>query len=157
LLEHMMFKGTKKYGPRQFAQLVEQNGGHDNAFTTQDVTSYYVDIAADRVDLVLDLESDRMANLLLDAKSIDSEREVVMEERRTRTEDDPGGFLAEEIGSIAYKAHPYGSPTIGWMEDIKRLEPGEIRAFYKTYYVPNNALLVIVGDFKTAEITEKIK
>ena len=156
-LEHLMFKGTGKYGPRQFAQLVEQNGGHDNAFTTQDVTSYYVDIAADRIDLVLDLESDRMVNLTLDAKSVDSEREVVIEERRTRTEDDPGGFLGEEVGALAFKAHPYGSPIIGWMDDIKRLTPDEIRGFYRTYYVPNNALLVIVGDFETPDLTEKIR
>jgi zinc protease len=157
LLEHMMFKGTAKYGPRQFAQLVEQNGGQDNAFTTTDVTSYYVNIAADRIDLVLDLESDRMPNLVLDAKSIDSEREVVIEERRTRTEDDPGGFLGEEVSAIAFKAHPYGSPIIGWMDDIKRVTPEEIRAFYRTYYVPNNALLVAVGDFKGPELVDKIK
>jgi zinc protease len=157
LLEHMMFKGTAKYGPRQFAQVVEQNGGSDNAFTTTDVTSYYVNIAADRVDLVLDLESDRMANLSLDAKAIDSERQVVIEERRTRTEDDPGGYLSEEVSALAFKAHPYGSPIIGWMDDIKRLTPAEIRAFYHTYYVPNNALLVAVGDFKASELLEKIK
>src|SRR6059036_2200751 len=97
-LEHMMFKGTPTYGQGQFARLVEQNGGQDNAFTSQDVTSYYVNIAADRIDLVIDLESDRMQNLKLDAKDIASEREVVIEERRTRTEDDPGGFLGEEVG-----------------------------------------------------------
>jgi zinc protease len=157
MLEHMMFKGTPTHGPREFARLVEQNGGQDNAFTTEDVTSYFVDIAADRVDLVIDLEADRMHNLLLDPKEIASEREVVIEERRTRTEDDPGGFLGEEIGSLAFKAHPYGSPVIGWMEDIKRITPGEIRAFYKTYYIPNNAMVVAVGDFKAPEALAKIK
>ncbi len=96
-LEHLMFKGTPSHGPRQFARLVEENGGQDNAFTSQDVTSYYVDIAADKLDLVIDLEADRMQNLLLDPKAIASEREVVIEERRTRTEDDPGGFLGEEV------------------------------------------------------------
>src|SRR5438445_9961181 len=94
-LEHLMFKGTPTYGQGQFARLVEQNGGQDNAFTSQDVTSYYVNIAADRIDLVIDLESDRMHNLKLDDTNIDSEREVVSDERRTRTEDDPGGFLGE--------------------------------------------------------------
>ena len=156
-LEHMMFKGTPTHGPRQFAQLIEQNGGRDNAFTTQDVTSYYVDIAADKLDLVIELEADRMHNLLLDAQEIGSEREVIIEERRTRTEDDPGGFLGEEVSSIAFKAHPYGVPIIGWVEDLKRITPEEIRAFYRTYYVPNNAVVVAVGDFKAADALEKIK
>jgi zinc protease len=151
-LEHLMFKGTPTRGPKQFARLVEENGGQDNAFTSQDVTSYYVDIAADKIDLVIDLEADRMQNLLLDPKEIASEREVVIEERRTRTEDDPGGFLGEEVGSIAFKAHPYGFPIIGWMEDIKRITPAEIRAFYKTYYVPNNATLVVAGDVDPEEV-----
>jgi len=116
-----------------------------------------VDIAADKVDMVLGLEADRMRHLLLEAKEIDSERQVVMEERRTRTEDDPGGFLGEEVGSIAFKAHPYGFPIIGWMEDIKRITPSEIQAFYKTYYVPNNAIVVAAGDFKTQSVLEKIQ
>ena len=156
-LEHLMFKGTPSHGPKQFARLVEENGGQDNAFTSQDVTSYYVDIAADKLDLVLELEADRMQNLLLDPKEINSEREVVIEERRTRTEDDPGGFLGEEVSSIAFKAHPYQAPIIGWMDDIKRITPEEIRAFYKTYYVPNNAMVVAVGAFRAEDALEKIK
>ncbi|MGH7276020.1 MAG: M16 family metallopeptidase [Candidatus Rokuibacteriota bacterium] len=155
-LEHMMFKGTPTYGRGQFARLVEQNGGQDNAFTSQDVTSYYVNIAADRLDLVVELEADRMQNLLLDPKEIESERQVVIEERRTRTEDDPGGFLGEEVSSIAFKAHPYGYPIIGWMEDIARITPAEIRAFHNTYYVPNNAIVVAVGDFNAAGALERI-
>ena len=156
-LEHMMFKGTPTHGPGEFARLVEQNGGQDNAFTSQDVTSYYVNIAADRIDLVIDLEADRMHNLRLDPKDIASEREVVIEERRTRTEDDPGGFLGEEVSSIAFKNHPYGAPIIGWMEEIKQITPAQIRAFYKTYYMPNNAILVAVGDFKAPEVLAKIR
>ena len=156
-LEHLMFRGTARYGPGVFARLVERNGGQDNAFTSQDVTSYYVNIAADRLDLVLDLESDRMHNLQLDPKIIDSEREVVIEERRTRTEDDPGGFLGEEVSATAYRAHPYGQPIIGWMVDLKRITPDQIRAFYRTYYVPNNAILVAVGDFKGADVLAKVK
>jgi zinc protease len=156
-LEHLMFKGTPTHGPGEFARLVEQNGGQDNAFTSQDVTSYYVNIAADRIDLVIDLEADRMHNLRLDPKDIASEREVVIEERRTRTEDDPGGFLGEEVSSIAFKNHPYGAPIIGWMEEIKQITPAQIRAFYKTYYVPNNAILVAVGDFKAPEVLTKIR
>src|SRR5881397_504340 len=146
-LEHMMFEGTPTHGQGQFARLVEQNGGQDNAFTSQDVTSYYVNIAADRIDLVIELES----------KDIASEREVVIEERRTRTEDDPGGFLGEEVSSIAFRSHPYGAPIIGFMEDIKRITPEEIRAFYKTYYMPSNAILVAVGDFKAPEVLAKIR
>jgi zinc protease len=156
-LEHLMFRGTAKYGPGAFARLVERNGGQDNAFTSQDVTSYYVNIAADRLDLVLELEADRMQNLKLDPKIIDSEREVVIEERRTRTEDDPGGFLGEEVSATAFRAHSYGQPIIGWMGDLKRITPDEIRAFYKTYYVPNNAILVVVGDFKAAEALAKVR
>ena len=156
-LEHMMFKGTPTTGPRSFARIVEQNGGQDNAFTTQDVTSYYVNIAADRVELVVDLEADRMQNLLLDPKEIESERQVVIEERRTRTEDDPNGFLSEEVEALAFRAHPYGQPVIGWMEDISRITPEAMRAFYTTYYVPNNALVVAVGDFKAPALLEKIK
>jgi zinc protease len=156
-LEHLMFKGTPAHGPKQFARLVEENGGQDNAFTSQDVTSYFVDIAAPKIDLVIELEADRMQNLLLDPKEINAEREVVIEERRTRTEDDPSGFLGEEVGSIAFRAHPYGSPIIGWMEDIKRITPAEIRAFYKTYYVPNNAIVVAVGDFRAPAVLEKIQ
>jgi zinc protease len=156
-LEHLMFRGTAKYGPGVFARLVERNGGQDNAFTSQDVTSYYVNIAVDKLELVLDLEADRMHNLKLDPKIIDSERQVVIEERRTRTEDDPGGFLGEEVSASAFRAHPYGQPIIGWMIDLKRITADEIRAFYRTYYVPNNAILVIVGDFKSAEVMTKVK
>jgi zinc protease len=156
-LEHLMFKGTPLHPQGEFARVVEQNGGQDNAFTTHDVTSYYVNIAAAKIDLVIDLESDRMRNLLLDPKEIASEREVVIEERRTRTEDDPGGFLGEEVSSVAFKSHPYAAPVIGWMEDIKRITPAEIRAFYETYYVPNNAIVTAVGDFKATEVLAKIR
>ncbi len=132
-LEHLMFKGTPTHGRGQFAELVERNGGQDNAFTMQDTTTYFVNIAADKLDLVLELEADRMRNLLLDPKEIDSERQVVIEERRTRTEDDPDGFLSEAVNAISFKAHPYGQPTVGWMEDITRVTPAEIRAFYNAY------------------------
>jgi zinc protease len=156
-LEHMMFKGTRRFGGREFARLVERNGGQDNAFTSQDLTSYFVNIAADKIDLVLELEADRMRNLVLDPKDIDAEREVVIEERRTRSEDDPEGFLGEEVGSLAFRAHPYGSPIIGWVEDIKRITPAQIRAFYRMHYVPNNAIVVLVGDFAAPAVLEKVK
>src|SRR6266511_698270 len=156
-LEHMMFKGTPTYGKGQFAQVVEENGGQDNAFTAQDVTSYYVNIAADRVNLILGVEADRMRNLLLEASEIDSERQVVAEERRTRTEDDPEGYLSEEFLAVAYKAHPYGWPIIGWMSDILRIDSVELRAFYDRYYLPNNALLVVAGAVDTARVLARAR
>jgi zinc protease len=150
-LEHMMFKGTPTRGRGEISRLIEQNGGRDNAFTTKDMTGYYVNIAADRLDLVLAIEADRMRNLLLDPAEIDSERKVVMEERRMRTDDDPDGLVDEEMNSMAYKAHPYRWPVIGWMADIARINQKELRAFYDTYYVPNNAILVIAGNVKAAD------
>ena len=147
-LEHMMFKGTPTYGRGQIAHLIEENGGRENAYTTKDLTSYYTTIAADRLDLVLRIEADRMRHLLLDAAEIDSERKVVMEERRMRSEDDPDGLVYEAMSSLAFKAHPYRWPIIGWMSDIARINRAELRAFYDTYYLPNNAILVIVGDVR---------
>jgi zinc protease len=147
-LEHMMFKGTPTYGRGQIARLIEENGGRDNAYTTKDLTSYYTTIAADRLDLVLRIEADRMRHLLLDAAEIDSERKVVMEERRMRSEDDPDGLVYEAMSSLAFKAHPYRWPIIGWMSDIARINRAELRAFYDTYYLPNNAILVIAGDVR---------
>src|SRR6185295_3291155 len=156
-LEHMMFKGTPTHGKGEFSRLVEQNGGQDNAFTSQDVTSYYVDIAADKVDLALALEADRMRNLRREPKEIDSERQVVMEERRTRTEDDPDGLVSEEMMSLAFKAHPYRWPVIGWMEDIRRIGRAELRAFYDTYYRPNNAILVAVAAVAAPALLDRVR
>jgi zinc protease len=156
-LEHLMFKGTPRYGRGRYSQLIEQSGGQDNAFTSHDVTSYFVNIAVDRLDQVIELEADRMAHLLLDPADIESERQVVMEERRTRTEDDPDGALAEETSALAFRAHPYGAPIIGWMVDLQRTTRDEIVAFHHTFYVPNNALVVAVGDFDAPTILAKIE
>ena len=147
-LEHMMFKGTPTYGRGQISRLIEENGGRDNAYTTKDLTSYYTNIAADKLDLVLRIEADRMRHLLLDAAEIDSERKVVMEERRMRSEDDPDGLVYEAMSSLAFVAHPYRWPIIGWMSDIARINRAELRAFYDTYYLPNNAIVVIAGDVR---------
>jgi len=155
-LEHLMFKGTPRYGRGQYSQLIEQNGGRDNAFTSHDVTSYFVDIAVDKLDRVIELEADRLAHLLLDPSDIESERQVVMEERRTRTDDDPDGALAEETSALAFRAHPYGAPIIGWMVDLQRITRDEIAAFHRTYYLANNALVVAVGDFDAHEVLAKI-
>lgn len=150
-LEHLMFKGTPTRGRGEISRLIELNGGRENAFTTKDMTGYYVSIAADRLDLVLEIEADRMRSLLLDPAEIDSERKVVMEERRMRAEDDPEGLVYEAMNSLAFKVHPYRWPIIGWMADIARINQTELRAFYDTYYVPNNAILVIAGDVKAAD------
>jgi zinc protease len=156
-LEHMMFKGTPTYGPRVYSKLIETVGGQDNAFTSRDVTAYHVTVAATQLDLVLELESDRMRHLLLDPREVDAERKVVMEERRTRTEDDPVGALAELFNTVAFVVHPYRLPTIGLAQDIERLTAADLRTWYDAYYRPNNAIVVVVGDFRAAELLEKIR
>jgi zinc protease len=156
-LEHMMFKGTPRYGPRAYATLVEREGGEQNAYTTQDATVYYVNVGADRIDLVLDLEADRMRHLTLDPREIEAERKVILEERRTRTEDDPVGALGETFNAVAFTAHPYRLPIIGFMGDIERLAVEDLRGWYDTYYRPNNAILVAVGDFQATDLVERIR
>jgi zinc protease len=156
-LEHMMFKGTPTYGPRIFSKLVETVGGQDNAFTSRDATAYHASVPADQVDLVLELEADRMRHLLLDPREVEAERKVVLEERRTRSEDDPVGALAELFGAVAFLAHPYRLPVIGYVQDVERLTAADLRAWYDTYYRPNNAVLVAVGDFGAPALLEKIR
>ena len=156
-LEHMMFKGTPTYGPRVYSRLIETVGGQDNAFTSHDATVYHVTVAAEQLDLVLELEADRMRHLLLDPREVDAERKVVMEERRTRTEDDPVGALAELFNAVAFVAHPYRLPTIGFAQDVERLAASDLRTWYDTYYRPNNSIVVAAGDFRAAELLEKIR
>ncbi|MDH4099553.1 MAG: insulinase family protein [Nitrospirota bacterium] len=157
LLEHMMFKGTKKFGPKTFSQTVMKNGGNDNAFTSKDYTAYFENFASDRISLSMVLESDRMTNLLLDPKEFASERDVVKEERRMRYEDDPNSSLFEEVSSAAYKAHPYQWPVIGWMDDLSNMTRDDLFNHYKTYYAPNNATVIVVGDVKRDEIMAGVK
>jgi zinc protease len=149
-LEHMMFKGTPKYGPGLYTQLIQRYGGTQNAFTSYDMTAYYSVLPSSRLELALDLEADRMAHLLLDLHEIKAEREVVKEERRLR-ENAPTGPMYEVLGALAYKAHPYNWPVIGWMSDIESITREELEAHYKTYYVPNNATVIIVGDVDTSQ------
>jgi zinc protease len=156
-LEHLMFKGTPSRGRGVISRLIERSGGRENAFTTKDMTGYYANIASDRLDLILEIEADRMRNLLLDPAEIDSERKVVMEERRTRSEDNPDGAVYEAMSSLAFKASPYRWPTIGWMADIERITATELRAFYDTYYQPNNAVLIVVGDVKAADVLARVR
>ena len=157
LLEHMMFKGTPKYGPKQFSRIVQRNGGQDNAFTSFDYTGYFENFAKDRVELALELEADRMVNLLLDPKEVEAERNVVLEERRRNVEDDPVSALGEEVLAAAFKVHPYGQPIIGFASDIENLTREDLLGYYRTYYAPNNAVLVVVGDFKREELLPRIK
>ncbi len=157
LLEHMMFKGTKKYGPKTFSQTVQRNGGNDNAFTSKDYTAYFETFAADRIEISLDLESDRMRNLLLEPKEFSSEREVVKEERRMRTDDDPTNTMVEQMTAAAFIAHPYEWPVIGWMADINNITRDDLYNHYRTYYAPNNATIVVVGDFDTKALLPQIE
>ncbi len=157
LLEHMMFKGTPRHGPKTFSREISRNGGDDNAFTTEDQTVYFENIASDRVDVAAELEADRMTHLTLDPPSFRSERLVVIEERRMRTEDDPTGELAEQLEAAVFAAHPYRNPVIGWMDDIRGLTHGDARDFYRRYYRPSNAFIVAVGDFEPAAMMATIR
>lgn len=157
LTEHMMFKGTEKHGKGAFSRIVAKNGGTENAFTGNDYTAYFENFAADRIDLSLELEADRMQHLLVDPDEFELERSVVMEERRTRTDDDPYAYLIENLYAIAFLVHPYHAPVIGWMSDLQNLVRDDVFAHYKKYYVPNNATIVVIGDFFTDDLLPKIK
>jgi zinc protease len=157
MIEHMMFKGTPTIGPKQFSLTVQRNGGHDNAFTTSDYTAYYEDFAADRVLLGLRLEADRMAHLLLDEKEFLPERQVVLEERRLRIEDQPANLLAEMQRATAFLAHPYRWPVIGWSSDIEGYTREDLVQYFRTYYAPNNATLIVAGDFRRDALFPEIQ
>jgi zinc protease len=157
LLEHMMFKGTSERGPSVLSRIVQKNGGIDNAYTTKDYTAYFELLSSDRISLSIDLESDRMQNLSIDPKEVISERSVVMEERRLRYEDDPQNSLFEEVVAAAFKVHPYHRPVIGWMSDIGSIERKNLYSYYKTYYSPDNAVIIIVGDVHAEKIIKKVK
>lgn len=157
MLEHMMFKGTSKYPKGMFSRLIRKNGGVDNAFTSQDFTAYFENLSADRVELALEMEADRMQGLILDTNELKTEREVVKEERRLRTEDDPQGALVEALFAQAYLSHPYHWPVIGWFGDLDAMTLDDLQRHYDTYYSPNNATLVIVGDVKADSLLPTIK
>jgi zinc protease len=147
LLEHMMFKGTTKIPKGEFSKIVARNGGNENAFTGKDYTAYFQKFSRDRINLSFELESDRMRNLLLDPKEFKLERDVVMEERRMRYEDDPTSAVVENLFAQAFLVHPYQNPVIGWMTDLESLRVEDFRRWYRTYYGPQNAVIVLVGDF----------
>jgi len=151
-LEHLMFKGTKTRQPGEFSATVARNGGNENAFTSSDYTSYYQTIAVDRLQLVMEMEADRMVNLLITDNEVEPERQVVLEERRSRTDNNPGSILREQINAAQFLNHPYRNPVIGWEHDIQGLDIIRILAFYKRWYAPNNAILVVAGDITAAEL-----
>jgi zinc protease len=145
-LEHLMFKGTDKMAAGEFSRIVAANGGSENAFTSYDYTGYFQRVAADRLALMMELEADRMRNLRLTEEEVLPERDVVLEERNSRTENDPGALFAEQRSAMQYFNHPYGVPIIGWRHEIAALTREDAVEFYKTFYAPNNAILVVAGD-----------
>jgi zinc protease len=145
VFEHLMFKGTRSVGPREFVRTITANGGSYNAFTSHDFAAYFETLRADRLPIVMRLEADRMRNLVLDEEDFSTERKVVVEERRLRVEDRPKDFLREQFRAAAFQAQPYQWPIIGWMQDLQRLTLADARAFYDTYYRPENAFIVVVG------------
>ena len=156
-LEHMMFKGTPTTGPEEYSRIIAKNGGRSNAFTSSDVTVYFATMSRDKIAIEIELEADRMANALLGETYFEAEKKVIQEERRLRTEDNPASALGEVASAVAFTIHPYRRPVVGWMQDIENLTRQDLVDFYKLYYVPNNAFVVVIGDFSTAEILPKIK
>lgn len=157
MLEHMMFQGAKKYSGKDFHRLMEESGIDWNAFTSNDYTGFYMNLPSSKLDLVMDVELDRMSSLVLVEKNLQSEREVVKEERRWRVDNNPMGLLRELTMSTIFKFHPYKWPVIGHMKDIENYDVNTLRQFYETYYVPNNTVLVVAGDFEPNAVMKKIK
>ena len=145
LFEHMMFNGARKHGPKVFDKAIESNGGFSNAYTTHDVTTYYEGVPSEKLPLVLDLEADRMRDLDLSEANLASEREVVKEERRLRTDESPIGALYELLYAAAYMAHPYRWPVIGWMADIEAISVPDIKDYFRIHYQPANAIVAVAG------------
>ncbi len=156
VLEHMMFKGTEKYGPGEVSREVMRYGGTDNAFTSKEYTAYFQILPSDRLELSFDIESDRMQNLLLKPEETVAERNVVMEERRLRYEDDPQNSLFEAVVATAFEVHPYRWPVIGWMSDLANIEREDLVEHYKKYYTPGNAFVVVAGDISEDEVVKKV-
>ena len=152
VLEHMMFKGTRSVGPEEFSRLVAEAGGRENAFTNTDFTVYHEQVHRDRLPLIMRLEADRMANLAIRPEEFAREIKVVMEERRLSTDDQPRALLDESLLATAFAAHPYKWPTIGWMHDLQDMTWRDAQAWYRSWYAPNNATLVVVGDVDPEQV-----
>ncbi len=152
VLEHMMFKGTERYPDGRFSEIIDANGGEANAFTSRDYTVYYELLERSRLPIAFELEADRMRNLLLEQEDFEKERRVVMEERRMRTEDRPEALAVETLYSVAFDNLPYQHPIIGWMGDLEALELRDLERWYRRWYGPGNARLVVVGDVDPREV-----
>ncbi len=151
LFEHMMFRGSKELGPEEFARIIQANGGTLNAFTTVDNTTYFENLPADKLELAIRLEAERLENLRLTQENLDTEREVVRSERKLRVVNSPFGLLIEQLFAIAFDQHPYQWPVIGWDHDLRRLTLDDCLEYYRRGYAPNNAVVVVIGDFRTEE------
>tara|TARA_A100001037_G_scaffold242209_1_gene222578 strand:- start:1150 stop:2556 length:1407 start_codon:yes stop_codon:yes gene_type:complete len=151
-LEHLMFKGTRSILPGDFSRIVSRNGGRDNAFTGQDYTAYFQEVSRRKLELVMSLEAGRMRGLLLTDKEFRAERDVVLEERSSRTDNKPASQLWEAARAALFFNHPYRNPVIGWKHEIKDITIKDVRAFYNRYYIPNNAILIIAGDVTIQEL-----
>ncbi|MEF2070248.1 M16 family metallopeptidase [Consotaella aegiceratis] len=151
-LEHLMFKGTEKHPEGEFSQAVADIGGQENAFTTQDYTAFFQQVAADQLEMVMGFEADRMENLVLSDEQVLPERDVILEERRMRTDNDPGAQLSESVQATLFENSPYGIPVIGWRNEMEQLSREDAIEFYDKYYTPNNATLIVAGDVTSDEV-----
>jgi zinc protease len=151
-LEHLMFKGTPNMLPGEFSKTVAREGGRDNAFTSSDYTGYFQTIARDRLELVMSMEADRMSALSPKESDAKPELQVVMEERLSRTDNNPGALFGEQLDAAQYLSHPYGRPVIGWPSEIQRLTLNDAMTFYRSHYAPNNAILIVAGDVRPNEL-----
>lgn len=151
-LEHLMFQGTASMKAGEFSATVEANGGNDNAFTNWDYTAYFQRVAADRLGLMMQMEADRMRNLQLTEDDVTTERQVILEERGQRTDSDPSALFSEQRAAAQFLNHPYGIPIIGWRHEMEKLSRQDALDFYKANYAPNNAILVVAGDVKPADV-----
>ncbi|WP_114639275.1 M16 family metallopeptidase [Polynucleobacter necessarius] len=157
VLEHMMFKGTDKVKAGEFSRLVAAVGGRENAFTSRDYTAYFQQVEKSRLDEVIKLEADRMSNLNFDDAEFLKEIQVVMEERRLRTEDNPSSLLNESLMATAYMSSPYRHPVVGWMNDLQNMKASDARDWYRSWYTPNNATVVIAGDVDAKQVLASVK
>lgn len=150
--EHLMFKGTEKIAPGEFSKIVARNGGQDNAFTSWDYTAYFQRVAKDRLPLMMEMEADRMQNLTLTDEVVGPERDVILEERSQRTDNNVSALMAEEMNAALYRNHPYGRPIIGWRHEVEALTTQNALDFYRKFYAPDNAILVVAGDISLADL-----
>lgn len=151
-LEHLMFKGTDEIPEGAFSKIVAANGGSDNAFTSYDYTAYFQRIAADRLETVMRMEADRMVDLVISEDAVATERDVILEERNSRTENDPQALFSEQVSAALFQNHPYGVPVIGWRHEMEALDREDALAFYERYYAPDNAILVVAGAVDPEEV-----